>query len=64
MAGLNYGNSFTKKRGMYKNKKVGVSYAELADKWIVRILKNGTVTTIAQFKTKEEADEYYGALAV
>ena len=62
MAGLNYGYSYTKKRGMHKNKKVGVSYAELAHKWVVRVLKNGTVTTVAGFKTKEEADKYYKEL--
>jgi hypothetical protein len=62
MAGINYGNSYSKKKGMCKNKKVGVSYAELADKWIVRVLKRGTVITIAQFKTKEEAECYYNAL--
>lgn len=64
MAGLNYGNSFTLKKGMYRNKKVGVVYVDKIDKWIVRTLKNGTVTTIAQFKTKEKADNYYSALVV
>ncbi len=64
MAGLNYGNTYTKKRGMYRNKNIGVSYADKIDKWIVRVLKKGVVTTIAQFKTKDEADEYYDALAV
>lgn len=64
MAGLNYGNSCTKKRGMHRNKKVGASYADKIDKWIVRTLKKGTVTTIAQFKTKQEADKYYSELKV
>lgn len=61
MSGLNYGYTYTKKAGMFKNKTVGVSYVEKLKKWIVRVYKNGTrqVTTVASFNTKEEADQFY-----
>ena len=61
MSGLNYGYSYTKRAGMFKNKTVGVSYDEKLKKWIVRVYKNGTkqVTTVASFDTKEAADEFF-----
>lgn len=61
MAGLNYGYSYTKKAGMYKNKTVGVCFAKKLNKWIVRVYKNRTkiVTTVASFETKEAAEEFY-----
>ena len=61
MSGLNYGYSYTKKAGMFKNKTVGVSYADKAKKWIVRVYKSGTmqVTTVASFETKEAAEDFY-----
>jgi hypothetical protein len=61
MSGLNYGYSYTKKAGMFKNKTVGVSYVDKSKKWIVRVYKNGTkqVTTVASFETKEAAEEFY-----
>lgn len=62
MSGLNYGKSYIHKRGMYVNKKVGVSYVESIQQWVVRILKKGTVTTLAKFKNKEDADNYYNSL--
>jgi len=46
---------------MFKNKTVGVSYADKLKKWIVRVYKNGTmqVTTVASFETKESAEEFF-----
>jgi hypothetical protein len=59
MSGLNYGYTYTKKAGMYKNKISGVSYGEKCKKWIVRVEKKGVISTVAGFDAKEEADEYY-----
>ena len=61
MSGLNYGYSYTKRAGMFKNKTVGVSYADKSKKWIVRVYKNGTkqVITVASFETKEVAEEFF-----
>ena len=61
MSGLNYGYSYTKRAGMFKNKTVGVIYSDKSKKWLVRVYKNGTkqVTTVAGFETKEAAEEFF-----
>ena len=57
MAGLNYGNKFRRVEDWAY--KIGVFYAPKIKKWIVRINKNSSYTTIAQFDKKEDADERY-----
>ncbi|MEK6883896.1 MAG: hypothetical protein AABY22_29975 [Nanoarchaeota archaeon] len=57
MGGFNYGNKY--RRGGYWAYKVGVFYAPKIKKWIVRINKKSSYTTIAQFDKKEDADECY-----
>lgn len=61
MSGLNYGYSYTKRAGMFKNKTVGVIYIEKINKFIVRVYKNKTkvVTTIASFDTEKDANKFY-----
>ena len=53
--GLNRGNSYHFKKPL----PIGVVYVEKIKFWIVRILKNGTPTTLGKFKTKEEAEICY-----
>jgi hypothetical protein len=64
MGGLNYGNSYTKIKETQQAKEVGVSYAKLAGKWVVRVPKKGNISTLASFKTKEEADIYYASIQI
>ena len=54
-AGLNRGRTFK----MKKPAPIGVVFSEHINMWIVRVLKNGTPTTMGKFNTKEEAEQYY-----
>ena len=56
--GLNRGNSTHFEKPM----KEGVVYGERAKKWLVRIMKNGNVCTMAGFVKKEDAERRYAAL--
>ncbi len=56
--GLNRGNSMHFKKPMDK----GVVWAEKAQKWLVRIVKNGQTVTMAGYKEKELAEKHYATL--
>jgi len=57
MSGLNYGLKY---RSKPKQLPEGVSFAEIIKKWVVRVrTKTSTLTTVAQFNTKVEAEEFY-----
>jgi len=57
MAGLFFGNK--SKRLAYFPDKEGIFFASHINKWVVRIKIKNNYSTLAQFKTKEEAEKYY-----
>jgi len=59
MATIIYGRAFKTPKKRFKEIE-GVSYLEVADKWLVRVkMKNGVLTTLKAFKNKKEATDYY-----
>ena len=63
MAGLNYGRKYCSKTGIRTDRETGVIFSELSKKYVVRIKKpNGHVSTLAQFKNKEDAEKLYASL--
>lgn len=57
MAGLNYGNKYTRQPDW--RFKGGVFHATKINKFIVRVKRDGRFTTISQHMTEAEAREAY-----
>jgi hypothetical protein len=55
MAGLNYGRTYSSKKGIRINRQIGIFYSDLSNKWVVRVKHKGQCKTLAQYKTEEEA---------
>jgi hypothetical protein len=61
MGGLNYGNSYKLTRSI-RERKEGVTYMPNIQKYLVRIKKNGIITTICAYKRKCDADKKFAKL--
>jgi hypothetical protein len=53
--GLNRGRSMHYKKQL----PTGVVFSKHINMWLVRILKNGTPTTLGKFKTQEDAEVFF-----